>query len=272
MPTPTDRPRRPSEDAVSFCVATGRITAAQGEQWRAQLDQGVMRPQTVEILASALAPGCAVPVTAAGQLVHASTPGSTQGGAAAGGRTRPGNPLVEHLAAAAPTEYHAACQVRPAPTLFEGGDLPAFTASGIDPAMLARVPWQARHAIAATPDRARAAAMIEDMSGEEAETLAQLYHGSDAANRDYVLRVQQWRSDGLAAAARRAEQQRKPVHASAGRSVADMSDEECYDATFGPIDRQRDDRRDAAERAILEGRAVGHGRDVRQIRAARGEV
>jgi hypothetical protein len=59
----------------------------------------------------------------------------------------------------------------PRPTLFADGDLPAVTASGIDPTLLQRVPWQARPALARA-SRAEAAAMFELYGGPEGEVQA----------------------------------------------------------------------------------------------------
>jgi hypothetical protein len=38
------------------------------------------------------------------------------------------------------------------PTMFAGGDLPSFMASGLDPNLLTKLPWKMRHGAAAEPD------------------------------------------------------------------------------------------------------------------------
>lgn len=103
------------------------------------------------------------------------------------------NPLVEEARAARPTEYEAAAAIEPPPTLFANGDLPLFTASGIEPAVLLELPWTARHAAAATTDRGRVAAMLEECAPHTEASLsnADAYRGHDGA-RDYQQRVQDW--------------------------------------------------------------------------------
>lgn len=115
-------------------------------------------------------------------------------GAAAAGRGRFAlNPLVDRARA----EMRAAGRPAPGgatPTLFPNGqDLPAFTASGIDPSALLDVPWQARHALAAAPTAAQAYAIVEQCSGPEAEEVAARAYGLHDGNADYEYRVQQWR-------------------------------------------------------------------------------
>ncbi len=47
------------------------------------------------------------------------------------------------------------------PTLFESGDLPPFTASGVDPQHLTRLPFRTRHAAATEPSPAAVLRMVE---------------------------------------------------------------------------------------------------------------
>jgi pyruvate/2-oxoglutarate dehydrogenase complex dihydrolipoamide acyltransferase (E2) component len=65
------------------------------------------------------------------------------------------NPLVDDLRRSNPALHRLASAEGPAPTLFPGGDLPMTTAAGIDPAVLARVPWMARHGVASAVSSAQ---------------------------------------------------------------------------------------------------------------------
>jgi hypothetical protein len=92
------------------------------------------------------------------------------------------NPYVTDLSVAYPGVFAAASQRQSAPTLFAGGDLPPFTASGLDPEMLIGLPFAMRHAAAsevapgqllewielATAERDRAKHMVIPHSGLEA--------------------------------------------------------------------------------------------------------
>jgi hypothetical protein len=62
----------------------------------------------------------------------------------------------------------------PQPTLFAGGDLPAMSVSGVDPAMLSRLPWQARPAAARAETRGEVFDMIERYTGPDGNTAAEL--------------------------------------------------------------------------------------------------
>ncbi len=66
----------------------------------------------------------------------------------------------------------AALSGAPEPTLFATGDLPAFTASGIDPQALLQVPWQARPAVASATTQAEAYQLVQTYSGPGGEDLA----------------------------------------------------------------------------------------------------
>jgi hypothetical protein len=87
--------------------------------------------------------------------------------------------------------YALASAEAPPPTMFGAGDLPSFTASGIDPGVLAGIPWTARHAAAAAPTTAAAYAIIEEVSGPDGDLEAARYAGHGAC-RDYQNRVRSW--------------------------------------------------------------------------------
>lgn len=65
------------------------------------------------------------------------------------------NPLEQDMANS-PAYAPAKASGVPVPKMFQGGtaDLPVFTASGIDPAQLMKLPFTMRHAMAAEPDPA----------------------------------------------------------------------------------------------------------------------
>ncbi len=64
------------------------------------------------------------------------------------------NPLADAIRERDPARYGQVSAVMAAPKLFAGGtaDTPAFTASGVDPQLLLRLPVGIRHAAAANPD------------------------------------------------------------------------------------------------------------------------
>ncbi|MFY0406904.1 hypothetical protein [Solicola sp. PLA-1-18] len=64
------------------------------------------------------------------------------------------NPLADWYAEVYPERFKAVSAVKDPPKMFAGGtsDTPAFTASGIDPELLLKLPVGVRHAAAAEPD------------------------------------------------------------------------------------------------------------------------
>ena len=75
------------------------------------------------------------------------------------------NPLADDYRQVNDGTYRIALsKAGPPPKMFAGGsaDLPAFTASGIDPQLLLKLPFTARHAVAALPDVATVHAIFED--------------------------------------------------------------------------------------------------------------
>lgn len=102
------------------------------------------------------------------------------------------NPIVEQLAVGEAATFDLAVTERPSPpTLFAGGDLPAFTASGMDPAELTKVPWYARHAVAEATTLADAEALATFYSGDGGVAMAAETR-RHPGNRDYEMRVWEW--------------------------------------------------------------------------------
>jgi hypothetical protein len=60
---------------------------------------------------------------------------------------------------------------RPAPSMFAAGDLPVFTASGVDVDVLRFVPWTDRHSVATTANRAEVFQMVQDADRLARDTL-----------------------------------------------------------------------------------------------------
>jgi hypothetical protein len=73
------------------------------------------------------------------------------------------NPLAEAIRSTNPLRYDQVIAIKAPPKMFAGGaaDYPAFTASGIDPEQLLKLPYGVRHAAAAEPDITRVYAMFE---------------------------------------------------------------------------------------------------------------
>lgn len=195
--TPTtagDRPRRPDEDVVDWAVETGRVSARTAPDWRASIRAGVTKPETIEGLASCMVPGVgpagSLPSANAGRQVSAAVDAIGRPGAS---RAHARNPLVDAARAAAPgMTVRAAAAATSTPTLFSTGDLPAFTASGIDPNLLLQVPWQARHAMAAATSTQAAYAILAECTGPDGPDAAELNYSGDDGNRQYAKRVEQW--------------------------------------------------------------------------------
>lgn len=103
------------------------------------------------------------------------------------------NPLVDHVLRAQP---QAAAQAKmPRPTLFATGDVPVFCASGIDPAALLQVPWQARYAVASAPTSEAAFRLVQMYAGDPVAAADDF--GSSEPVVDYAGRVQAWAASGM---------------------------------------------------------------------------
>lgn len=110
------------------------------------------------------------------------------------------NPLVKAAWLERSDLADQARQRGPEPTLFAAGDLPDFTASGVDPKVLLRVPWNARPTLAAEPDPVRVFAEIEKFNGvdaDRAELLAKDEGLEGAAVAVYRQAVKAWLMAGL---------------------------------------------------------------------------
>lgn len=238
-----DRPRVAGEPTVDWAISTGRIKASDASYWQGLGD-------IADRVLVRLAAGTATPLTSAGApatTVHvtASTPAA---------RKRPGvdpawyalNPALDSLRAANAEFVQAAAQNDPnPPTLFRSGDLPPFTASGIDPSLLLDVPWTVRHRLAEIKDRAEALELLQWASSEDGPDAGIEYY-RDMANRDYESRVLRWASENAQVVDRARAEHEQAIAASATSAasaaavpVDQMTSDEVYDAAFGEYDRRR---------------------------------
>ncbi len=72
------------------------------------------------------------------------------------------NPLLDDAKQAQPALVDLARKTNgDPPSMFESGDLPPFTASGVDPQHLTRLPFRTRHAAATEPSPAAVLRMVE---------------------------------------------------------------------------------------------------------------
>lgn len=100
----------------------------------------------------------------------------------------PYNPLLNQVSKTQPAIVQVALTEGPAPTMWVSGNLPPFTASGLDPQVLNRLPWATRHWAAAEPDKLKVLGVIEqygDFEGIEME-----HSGLEA----YKQRFSRWMS------------------------------------------------------------------------------
>lgn len=180
-----------SEDIVDWGVRTRRYPAARADYWRGRMSAD---PQGTAAIIKSLWP---VPADLAASMDNISrrsgAPPQYTAAAASfpAGDAYRANPLVDDLRRSRPALYAMAAAEAPPPSLFNSGDLPVYTASGVEPATLARLPWQARHAVASAPTTAEAYRIIEEVSGVDGEFAAHLY-GDHPGVRQYENRVRAW--------------------------------------------------------------------------------
>lgn len=199
----------------------------------------------------------------AGKRIAASTPMDPRGVYAS-------NPLVGQVQQMGGYQPAVEASNGYVPSLFASGDVPVFCASGIDPVVLKGVPWQARHALATEPDRAKALQMYEELSGPDGDIAAAEY-ANHPGNADYERRVVAWSSAGWDHQ-RTVEAESRKVAASAQAAevteavgaVEDWTDEQVYEHVFGPLERREAERKIADEMAYAEGRTISAGYRVQR--------
>ncbi len=112
------------------------------------------------------------------------------------------NPLLDDLRQVDPVWLASAQRRSPAPTLFLSGDLPPFTASGIDPSVLLQAPYLARHALASTPTQSEALRLLEEVLEvrDPQEIALYLAYGASIASAGasaYAERMTRWAEEGM---------------------------------------------------------------------------
>lgn len=175
-----------AEVVVQGAVRAGKITASEAPKYRAMMASNPIG--TEQLL---------------GMMVSMS--GGVAGLAAAGAVSRipqvtasPPTPrayanAVEEIRSHHPELIAAALADVPAPELFPGsGDYPQATASGIDPAALAGLPWRARLAAAWEGNRVAAFRITQDFGGPGGDIDAFGELGGHPAVTAYVNAVMNW--------------------------------------------------------------------------------
>jgi hypothetical protein len=177
-----------SEDVVEWGLRTNRYPVERVEFYRGRYS---VDPQGTTALIRSLYP---LPADLAASIATRSAAASRPfAGAAAfpSGDEFRANPLVDDLRRTHPSLYAVALGEAPPPTLFASGDLPVYTASGVDSAILASIPWMARHAVASAETTAEAYRIIEAVSGPDGVLSAHLYADHPGV-REYENRVRAW--------------------------------------------------------------------------------
>jgi hypothetical protein len=98
------------------------------------------------------------------------------------------NPLVADRVASNPLVAGMAARERPAPTVWHSGNLPPFTASGLDPKILMTLPIGVRHHAAQLGTKGEVFALAEEVAGNPDAVI----HCPSLA--EYEQRVTDWMS------------------------------------------------------------------------------
>lgn len=249
-----DRPRHEGEDVYAWAAATGRILADQVEKHRSEKTPAALLVQLYPALAGLPASSGSTGRASKPRAALAAVPparATEQRSAWNSKRVQVDpwarNPLVDDIRQADPALHRAASSEGPAPTLFQTGDLPIFIASGTDPAVLLRLPWQARHTAAAA-DAAELTELLEQYANQPAG--AAYAFADHPGNREYRARVHDWLS-GNTPAARALRDQEKRVRdaaAAAGKPTPKAASASAmYDTMYGDHERHQAQLRADAE-------------------------
>jgi len=143
------------------------------------------------------------------------------------------NPIVDGLQAKNPATYAAALADGPPPTLFESGDLPPFTASGVDVQTLMRLPFAVRHFAATATTAGEVLQLMENYAADPNAS------ADSPGLSDYLMRVADWISGRNA--------NRSPF---APRTEGQHSgDDSTYSQMFGELDALHNAKVAAANKA-----------------------
>lgn len=249
-----DRPRQDGEDVYAWAAATGRIPADSVDKHRTQKTPAALLEQLYPAMAGLPAGTGSVgrgskprPALAAVPSARATEQRSAWNRNKVRVDPWARNPLVDDIRQADPDLHRAASSEGPAPTLFQTGDLPIFITSGTDPAVLLRLPWQARHAAAAAA-AAELTTLLEQYANQPAG--AAYAFADHPGNREYRARVHDWLS-GNTPAARALRDQEKRVRdaaAAAGKPIPKAARASAmYDTMYGDHERHQAQLRADAE-------------------------
>lgn len=250
MTSTVSRLKRPDEDPVDWAYATGKLSA---EAYR------IVRPNgaaTREV--AAWAPPTVAP-----------SPAATRPATSPRDAAYSANPCIDEAVVTSRNTFRAALVNGPAPTMFNGGDLPAATRSGLDPKELMRAPWMARHAIAEAKTLPEAVELLEMVSGPDGvDNAAMLELGHNPGVRDYQARFQHWLTEGARVQAAQDQERmaNQMIAASAGQP---MTVDEQVEALITGDELRAARKRWDEEQVILDGRSVGSGMSAQVIRASR---
>lgn len=179
------------EQLVAAARAEGRISAAAAPSFTARLLAATDPAERARVTASlrSAAPGTHTPERRVEPALPPPAPAKVAASAAVGGR-----PGASQVAAAAYAQHASTSYVRAAaagtamPTAFPAGDLPVLTASGVEPSVLASLPWQARWAAARAETRGEVAAMIGEYQGAFGDDMAAVHAMSGGPFHEDVQR------------------------------------------------------------------------------------
>jgi len=188
--------RTPSE-IIQAALMRGAITADRAAWWQSRAEHGEDITVLDQCAGGIFAPPTLGPHAhhATGAVFAAAVHASPVYRQSAPGGVDPSlyspTPLLDQVQQHRPALAAAAMAEDPdPPRLFGTRDLPVATASGIDPSVLASVPWQARRAIAAARTRADAYDLLDKFT--DAPAMAATDPTIMAHNDGYVNAFSQW--------------------------------------------------------------------------------
>jgi hypothetical protein len=204
--------RRPARDIIASAVQRGAIDATRARYWQTRPDAEVA---WLDHLAGGVVAGGG-PVTPPPRVPQGSDPALYDP-----------NPLLTEMQRSHPALVAAALAEDPRPPkLFGDADLPAFTASGLDPGQLAALPWPLRRPVAAAPTRAGAYELAAKYQG--APEMAHADLARSEANADYLSAFATWLAGHGGSPA-----DRNPAVAARG-GPGDYTTEALHAELFGP--------------------------------------
>lgn len=134
------------------------------------------------------------------------------------------NPLLDDARQAVPATVAAATVKNgEAPTMFDSGDLPPFTASGVDPRFLANLPWKVRHAAAMETSSLGVLKWVEQYGHDDTVNMP------SAGQSEYIGRFRYWLAGKWT----------NPAFKGADAAAQAAADSDLYDALFAADDAAR---------------------------------